>query len=247
MRRHEHLFAAMLEARADQRRPCASMWDADRQSFVEPLAEMIRAERAAGTRAGRSRPDRPRDGAARAQRPGPRARSCAVARLDRDEQVEAVTDRLAAHDLRDRGMSEPMKYDELDLPLRRRRVLRGWHFTGAATPSPPTAGRPGRGDGARPRRHQGLRAGAVRARRWPRPGSTSSPSTTAASAPARLRRDRRSAMAGQVEDYRAAMAAAARAARASTRAGSCSGASRCPADTSSRPPPTAPTSPPSCR
>jgi TetR/AcrR family transcriptional regulator, ethionamide resistance regulator len=46
-RRHEHLFAAMLEARATSQ-PVREMWDADLQSFVEPLAEMIRAERAAG-------------------------------------------------------------------------------------------------------------------------------------------------------------------------------------------------------
>jgi AcrR family transcriptional regulator len=46
-RRHEHLFAAMLEARATSQ-AVREMWDADLQSFVEPLAEMIRAERAAG-------------------------------------------------------------------------------------------------------------------------------------------------------------------------------------------------------
>ncbi len=46
-RRHEHLFAAMLEARATSQ-PVREMWDADLLSFVEPLAEMIRAERKAG-------------------------------------------------------------------------------------------------------------------------------------------------------------------------------------------------------
>ncbi len=46
-RRHEHLFAAMLEARATSQ-PVREMWDADLQSFVEPLAEMIRSERTAG-------------------------------------------------------------------------------------------------------------------------------------------------------------------------------------------------------
>ena len=46
-RRHEHLFAAMLEARATSQ-PVREMWDADLQSFVEPLAEMIRHERTAG-------------------------------------------------------------------------------------------------------------------------------------------------------------------------------------------------------
>lgn len=47
VRRHEHLFAAMLEARATSE-TVREMWDADRLSFVEPLAEMIHAERAAG-------------------------------------------------------------------------------------------------------------------------------------------------------------------------------------------------------
>ncbi len=46
-RRHEHLFAAMLEARATSQ-PVREMWDADLQSFVEPLADMIRGERTAG-------------------------------------------------------------------------------------------------------------------------------------------------------------------------------------------------------
>jgi len=46
-RRHEHLFAAMLEARATSQ-AVRDMWDADLQSFVEPLAVMIRTERAAG-------------------------------------------------------------------------------------------------------------------------------------------------------------------------------------------------------
>ena len=46
-RRHEHLFAAMLEARATSQ-AVREMWDADLRSFVEPLAEMVRSERAAG-------------------------------------------------------------------------------------------------------------------------------------------------------------------------------------------------------
>ena len=46
-RRHEHLFAAMLEARATSQ-AVREMWDADLLSFVEPLAEMIRAERRSG-------------------------------------------------------------------------------------------------------------------------------------------------------------------------------------------------------
>lgn len=45
--RHEHLFRAMLEARAAN--PAVrEMWDADRHSFVAPVAAMIEAERAAG-------------------------------------------------------------------------------------------------------------------------------------------------------------------------------------------------------
>jgi AcrR family transcriptional regulator len=47
MQRHEHLFAAMLEARATSE-TVREMWDADRLSFVEPLAEMIRTERESG-------------------------------------------------------------------------------------------------------------------------------------------------------------------------------------------------------
>nr|WP_246416395.1 TetR/AcrR family transcriptional regulator [Nocardioides luti] len=45
--RHEHLFRAMLEARAANP-SVRELWDADRQSFVPPLAAMIDAERAAG-------------------------------------------------------------------------------------------------------------------------------------------------------------------------------------------------------
>jgi AcrR family transcriptional regulator len=47
MRRHEHLFAAMLEARATSE-TVREMWDSDRLSFVAPLAEMIRLERVSG-------------------------------------------------------------------------------------------------------------------------------------------------------------------------------------------------------
>ena len=47
--RHQHLFAAMLEARATSE-AVREMWDADRQSFVAPLAEMIQGEREAGAR-----------------------------------------------------------------------------------------------------------------------------------------------------------------------------------------------------
>ncbi|WP_205473267.1 TetR/AcrR family transcriptional regulator [Nocardioides sp. SYSU D00038] len=44
---HRHLFRAMLDARATS--PAVrEMWESDRLSFVEPVAEMIRGERAAG-------------------------------------------------------------------------------------------------------------------------------------------------------------------------------------------------------
>lgn len=45
--RHEHLFRAMLEARATNAE-VRDMWDSDRQSFVPAVAGMIEAERAAG-------------------------------------------------------------------------------------------------------------------------------------------------------------------------------------------------------
>ena len=47
MERHKRLFAAMLEARATSE-AVRDMWDADRLSFVTPLAEMIQGERDAG-------------------------------------------------------------------------------------------------------------------------------------------------------------------------------------------------------
>ena len=47
MERHRKLFAAMLEARATSD-AVREMWEADRQSFVEPLAELIQGERDAG-------------------------------------------------------------------------------------------------------------------------------------------------------------------------------------------------------
>jgi len=45
--RHRHVFAAMLEARATNE-AVRTMWDADRQSFVQPVADMIQEERVAG-------------------------------------------------------------------------------------------------------------------------------------------------------------------------------------------------------
>ncbi len=45
--KHQHLYRAMLDARATS--PAVrQMWEADRTSFVAPLAEMIEAERSAG-------------------------------------------------------------------------------------------------------------------------------------------------------------------------------------------------------
>ena len=44
---HTHLFRAMLEARG-QSAAVRDMWDADRQSFVDLVADLVRTERAAG-------------------------------------------------------------------------------------------------------------------------------------------------------------------------------------------------------
>ncbi|WP_203337130.1 TetR/AcrR family transcriptional regulator [Nocardioides limicola] len=44
---HEHIFRAMLEARATSE-AVRQMWDSDRLSFVPAVADMITAERAAG-------------------------------------------------------------------------------------------------------------------------------------------------------------------------------------------------------
>jgi AcrR family transcriptional regulator len=44
---HTHLFRAMLEARG-QSAAVRDMWDADRQSFVDLVAHLVRTERAAG-------------------------------------------------------------------------------------------------------------------------------------------------------------------------------------------------------
>jgi AcrR family transcriptional regulator len=45
--RHAHQFAAMLETRATSE-AVRTLWESDRQSFVEPVAEMIRHEREVG-------------------------------------------------------------------------------------------------------------------------------------------------------------------------------------------------------
>jgi AcrR family transcriptional regulator len=44
---HTHLFRAMLEARG-QSAAVRDMWDADRQSFVDLVADLVRTERSAG-------------------------------------------------------------------------------------------------------------------------------------------------------------------------------------------------------
>lgn len=45
--RNQHVYRAMLEARATNEHVRA-LWDADRRSFVAPIAAMVRAEREAG-------------------------------------------------------------------------------------------------------------------------------------------------------------------------------------------------------
>jgi TetR/AcrR family transcriptional regulator, ethionamide resistance regulator len=47
LERHVHVYRAMLEARGTNQ-SVRELWESDRESFVEPVAGMIRAERAAG-------------------------------------------------------------------------------------------------------------------------------------------------------------------------------------------------------
>ena len=47
LERHVHVYRAMLEARGTNQ-SVRELWDSDRESFVGPVAGMIRAERAAG-------------------------------------------------------------------------------------------------------------------------------------------------------------------------------------------------------
>jgi TetR/AcrR family transcriptional regulator, ethionamide resistance regulator len=54
--RHQHVYRAMLEARATNEHVRA-LWDADRRSFVEPIAGMIRAERETGRAPGGPMPE----------------------------------------------------------------------------------------------------------------------------------------------------------------------------------------------
>ncbi len=49
--KHQHLYRAMLEARATNS-AVREMWDSDRASFIEPVAAVIDAERAAGNAPG---------------------------------------------------------------------------------------------------------------------------------------------------------------------------------------------------
>ena len=116
------------------------MWDADRLSFVEPLAEMIRSERAAG---------RAPDG------PDPVALATVLLELnDRalervvrggtisiDDQVEAVTTIWLRTIYGTVGMSAPMKYDEVAFPSAGVECS-GWHFTGQGEALATAAGRP---------------------------------------------------------------------------------------------------------
>ena len=54
--RHRHMFKAMLDARGSSA-SVRDIWDQARESFVEPVADMIRAERAAGTAPGGVAPE----------------------------------------------------------------------------------------------------------------------------------------------------------------------------------------------
>ena len=191
----------------------------DRPRAVGQRPGVVRARRrrddrggaAPGRAPGRHRRHRARQRAARAQRPDaraarPRRHPRAASSWSRRSSRSGCTRSTArcAHDVRADAEARPGH-----LPLRGRRARRlALHRRRPALRRP---GRPAGGrDGARPRRHQGLRPRAVRRRRWPRPGSTCSPSTTAASAPAGRYAAPAGRMAGQLEDYRAAMAAAAR-------------------------------------
>ena len=139
MQRHEHLFAAMLEARATSQ-PVRDMWDADRLSFVEPLAEMIRAERASGTRPRGPRRRRACHGAARAQRQGPRACGARRDAAPSSEQVEAVTTIWLRTIYGTVDMSAT-KHDEITF-VSQGVECAAWHFTAAGDALATPAGRP---------------------------------------------------------------------------------------------------------
>ena len=85
-----HLYRAILEARATS--PAVrDQWEAFQQSYVDVVAELIVAERAAGVAPDGPDPTRDRDGAARPQRPHARARSSARRQsFDADAHLEAV-------------------------------------------------------------------------------------------------------------------------------------------------------------
>ena len=216
--RHEHIYRAMLDARATS--PAVrELWDNDRESFVPVVAAVIEAERAAGRGARRARRRRSWRRCCSSSTTGCWSGSRSGGPLRRDEHVDAVVDVWLRTHLREAAVmagridvrrASTFVSGGADVPrlaLRRR----------AATPSRPTRGRPvvvmAHGLG----RHQGLRARAVRR------GAGRGRARRARLRLPRLRRQRgrRRAsgvdVAGQVEDYRAAMAAAARPARASTR------------------------------
>jgi TetR/AcrR family transcriptional regulator, ethionamide resistance regulator len=87
--RHAHQFAAMLESRATSE-AVRALWESDRESFVRPVAELIRSERAAGRA-----PDGP-DAAVLATvllelNDRMLERAAVGGPLSRDQQVEALT------------------------------------------------------------------------------------------------------------------------------------------------------------
>ena len=186
---------AMLEARATSQ-AVREMWDADRQSFVEPLAEMIRAER--DGRAGPRTDPTPialATRAARAQRPRRSSGWCAASTLDRRAAGGGGHRRLAAHASTGRWRHDRDGRQARRAHLRLRAAPSAPPGTSPATAtrSPTAAGRPVvvMAHGLGGTKDSGLAA--VRRARSPRPASTCSPSTTAASARAAARRGRRSA------------------------------------------------------
>ena len=157
--KHEHLFRASLDARATSA-TVRELWDSDRESFVPVVAAMIEAERAAGA-APAGVDATALAGVLLELNDRMLERLALGGPLDREQLVEAVV-AVWLHTIYGRGPSG-VKHDQvtftsggvelrrLALHRRRRRVRR-------------TRRPAGRGDGARPRRHQGLRARAVRHR-----------------------------------------------------------------------------------
>ncbi len=239
MERHRKLFAAMLEARATSD-AVREMWEADRQSFVEPLAELIQGERDAG---------RAPDG------PEPVALATVLLELN-DRALERVVrggravprpadpggdGGLAAHHLRNgrRRTGRSMKYDEIEFDSQGTSCA-AWHWTGVGDAFAHSGGRPVvvMAHGLAGTKDSGLAA----VRRVPGRGrvSTCSPSTTAASVRAMAPRASGSAWppSSRTTGRRWRRPPGC---RASTGTASCCGASPSPAVTSSRRPPGAPT------